>query len=118
MNNYIAILLLAFSGSSSVLAGDYSGVPEKLFGIPLGAVFDIGDVRNREIGELPIRKSTGMSQFIHYGYNYYFQPMRDYKIFPYMETEEGLDGYYETSFRMFLFPEISVRVLGALTFRL
>lgn len=101
----IASLLLSPLISS---AEEFRRVPEKLFGITLGGVYDIGDTEKNEIGNLPVKKFAGVNRFLGEGIHYYFQPKDEYKIFKYFEIKKNPeDLYFETSFRLYLFPVIS-----------
>ena len=57
----IASLLLSPLISS---AEEFRRVPEKLFGITLGGVYDIGDTEKNEIGNLPVKKFAGLNILI------------------------------------------------------
>lgn len=97
------ILFILFSSLS--LADDPKNVPEKLFGITLGNIYNIGDYKNKEIGNLPIKKFAGIEYFG--GVHYYFQPQNKYKIFEYIEKREKPDDqYFKTSFSLYLLPSI------------
>lgn len=102
---YSIFFLLLLSSLS--LAEESRGVPEKLFGIKLGGLYDIGDLKSKDIGNLPIKKITGEQRFLGRGIHYYIQPKEVYKEFEYVEKrEKPEDQYFRTSFRLYLLPVI------------
>ena len=66
MQKIIAILLLAFSGSAFA-TDEPRDVPRSLFGITLGAIYDIGDPESNDLGNIPIKKFAGMNRFLGHG---------------------------------------------------
>ncbi len=99
------IILIILSPLS--FADEPRGVPEKLFGIKLGGVYDIGDSESKKLGNIPVKKFAGMKQFLGQGVHYYFQPKEEYKAFEYIEKKEKPeDQYFKTSFRLYLLPVI------------
>jgi len=101
----ISIIFLFFSALS--FAEEPRGVPEALFEIKLGGVYDVGDSENKQHGNIPIKKFTGMNRFLGNGIHYYFEPKKEYKIFKYIEKRnKPEDQYYETSFRLYLLPVV------------
>ena len=100
----IAFLLLMSSISS---AGESRGVPEKLFGIALGGIYDLGGPEDNDLGNIPVKKFASIQRFLGNGIHYYFQPKEEYKIFEYVEKrEKPEDQYFGTSFRLYLLPVI------------
>ena len=84
-----------------------SGVPKSLFGIELGKVYDVGeDLESR--GNLPIKIFTGANQFLSpYGFHYYFQPLKDYSAFEYIEKDKKPnEKHYRSSFHLYIYPVI------------
>lgn len=105
MKNIPFIFLLLASSSS--LAEESRGVPEELFGIKLGGIYDIGDSESKDNGNIPIRKFAGILHFLGNGIHYYFQPKKEYKAFEYVEKRENPDDqYFKSSFRLYLLPVI------------
>lgn len=97
--------LLLFSSQS--FAEEPRGVPEKLFGISLGGIYDIGNPDVGDLGNLPIKRFTGMQRFLGHGVHYYFKPKDEHKFFKYVEKrKKPKDKYFETSFRLYLIPVI------------
>jgi hypothetical protein len=83
---------------------DKAVFPESLFGVQLGGIYTVGQ---DNIGTMPVKNFTGMKQFLGSGINYYFEPLKDYKAFKYVEKRKSPDdAYFETSFRLYLFPII------------
>ena len=100
-----ATFLLLFCSQS--FAEGTSPVPDKLFGVPLGGIYDIGTPELVGIGNLPIKKFTGAQKFLGEGLHYYFEPKEAYKAFNYVERPEKQgEQYFPTSFRLYLLPVI------------
>jgi hypothetical protein len=109
MSKYIAILLLLFSGSA--YADDTRDVPESLFGIKLGEIYDIGNPEANDLGNLPVKKFTGEMRFLGHVVHYYFQPLKEYKAFEYVEKrEKPEDQYFESPFTLNLLPVIPASI--------
>lgn len=92
-------------------------VPDKLFGIRIGAKHNLGDPTTGTGGDIPVRRHTGVKTFLGTGIHYYFEPLHAYKAFPYIEKRKTrTDKYFETSFRLYLLPVIpaSVRTINDL----
>ena len=99
-----AFLLLI---SSQSWAEGPRGVPEKLFGIALGGIYDIGNPEVNDFGNIPVKRFTGMNRFLGNGIHYYFEPKKEHKFFEYVEKrEKPEDKYFTTSFRLYLLPVI------------
>lgn len=106
---YSIVFLLLLSSLS--LAEESRGVPEKLFGIKLGGIYDIGDSKSKGVGNIPVKKMTGIVRLLGMGVHYYFQPKEVYKIFEYVEKrEKPEDQYFNTSFRLYLLPVIPPKI--------
>lgn len=98
-----ALLLISLQS----LAEETRGVPEKLFGITLGGIYDLGNPEASNFGNMPIKKFAGMNRFLGNGIHYYFQPKDDNKFFEYVEKhEKPKEKYFKTSFRLYLLPVI------------
>lgn len=99
----VSVLLFTSLSYAEVL----NGVPTELFGIKLGGIYEIGDSEKNTLGNIPIKKFTGMKRFLGQGIHYFFQPMKEYKAFEYIEKKEDPENqYYETSFRLYMLPII------------
>ncbi len=66
------ILLLA--ASLPCFADEPRDVPEKLFGISLGGIYDLGNADVGDLGDIPVKKFSGIKRFLVQGIHYYFQP--------------------------------------------
>lgn len=103
------LLTLIVSTFSVAVAADveHRDVPKKLFGITLGGVYDLGDLEKKDYGDVPVKRATGINEFLGNGIHYYFQPKEASKFFKYVEKrDKPTDKYYETSFRLYLYPVI------------
>lgn len=106
-NNFLLLCMLTFP---LISFSDESpkNIPQQLFGITLGNVYDIGTLKNNDFGNMPVSKATGANRFLGQGVHYYFQPKKEYKAFPYLEVDKKeKDEFYKTSFRLYLLPVIS-----------
>ena len=104
-NNYF------FLFSSLSFAEENHRFPEQLFGITLGGIYDIGEPENKDLGNIPVEKFTGITRFLGQGIHYYFKPKKQYKQFDYIEKEKKPeDHFFETSFRLYLLPIIPASV--------
>ena len=92
----ILSMLIYFSTISSLYANDF---PTKLFGVELGKVYSVSE----NYHNLPIKQLTGSKQFMGAGFHYYFEPLKQYESFEYIK-ENTQNKYYETSFRLYVFP--------------
>lgn len=82
--------------------------PATLFGIEIGKTYDVGSDNK---GDLPVKKFRGASRFMGEGMNYYFEPLKDYSSFAYIEKKKNAtDEFFETSFRMYLHPVVDDKV--------
>ena len=102
------ILLITFLVSSSFsYAQGVNEVPKELFGIKLGALYDLSKVTRESNGGLPIKEFTGSNQFLGYGTHFYFEPIKESKYFPYKENKKkDNDKFYTTNYRLYLLPVI------------
>jgi len=105
INRVSAGLLLLIS--SQCFAEEPRGVPEKLFGVTLGGIYDLGNPEIGDFGDIPVKKFAGINRFLGQGIHYYFQPKENHKFFEYAEKrEKPKDKYVRTSFRLYLLPVI------------
>lgn len=94
------MLLIALISILSSFFVQASPIPDKLFGITLGAVYD-----NYE--NIPVKKFTGAEKsFRGTGIHYYFQPTKVNDFFEYIEKKESDNQFYKTSFRVLMLPII------------
>lgn len=95
LRNSASIIFLLLM-SPSVLAENGQELPEKLFGITLGGVYNIGvngldesgmpNIKSIAKGDLPIKKIIKVKDYANYGYGLiriFFQPNKEYKEFQY-----------------------------------
>jgi len=83
-------------------------IPKQLFGIKLGHIYDLGNPEEKDYGNIPIKKFLGIQQSFSIGIHYYFQPMKSYEAFKYMERKKKpTDKYFKSSFRLYLIPTTS-----------
>lgn len=100
--------------SSQTWAETPQGVPDKLFGITLGGVYDIGNPDMNDFGNIPVKKATGTNRFLGNGIHYYFQPKAEQKFFEYVEQRDKPNNkYFKTSFRLYLLPVIPSTITTA-----
>jgi hypothetical protein len=100
--------------SSQSWAETPQGVPDKLFSITLGGMYDIGNLEMNDFGNIPVKKATGMNRFLGNGIHFYFQPKAEHKVFEYVEKRENPnDKYFKTSFRLYLLPVIPLTIKTA-----
>jgi hypothetical protein len=109
----ISVVFLLLISSQSFAEGP-RGVPEKLFGIALGGIYDLGNPEVNDLGNMPVKKFTGMNRFLGNGIHYYFQLKDEHKFFEYVEKrKKPEDKYFETSFRLYLLPVIPPTITTA-----
>jgi len=100
----VAFLLFAHALS---FAGEARDVPETLFGITLGGIYDVGDPESGDPGNVPAKKLGGAARFRGNGIRFYFQPKEEYKAFDYVEEPTTAERpNFATSFRLYLLPVI------------
>ena len=89
-------------------AADNQKFPDSLFGVNLGGIYNLGSGNDsKDVGNIPVKKFTGMQQFLGSGLHYYFEPLKDYKAFRYVERRENPDDeYFTTSFSAYILPVI------------
>lgn len=95
------ILILLLTPMLSVYCFADNKIPDKLFGVPLGGVYNVND--------LPVKKITGVQELFGLGTHYYFEPLdgTSSQAFPYIERKEKPDDeFYSTSFHAYAFPII------------
>lgn len=87
------------------------GVPGELFGVQLGAVYNIPE---RGAGTLPVKRVTGANRFLGEGTHIYFEPTKPLPAFPFKELRRSADGAFsESSFRLYALPSIPSSVTTA-----
>jgi hypothetical protein len=104
-----ALFLTACSDSGTNVnnAKFTAGVPETLFGVKLGGIYDLGEPETGNLGNLPIKKFTGVQSLLGSGLHYYFQPNSHSDFFAYKEKPKNPDDkYFPSTFRLYLFPVI------------
>jgi hypothetical protein len=100
----LATVVLSLSSPLSYASGK-SPVPKSLFGVELGKVFT-ASIAN-PAGNLPIKRWTGSKRVLGAGIHYYFEPLKEYKAFEYVEKRDHQDNdYFETSFSLYNFQLI------------
>jgi hypothetical protein len=104
--NWILLITVVLSLSSSYShASGKSPVPKSLFGVELGQVFT-ASIEN-PAGNLPIKQWTGSRRVLGAGIHYYFEPLKKYKAFEYVEKRGNQEvDYFETSFSLYNFQLI------------
>ena len=100
------ILVIALTNPASAKEG--RPVPGELFGITLGEKYLIYPDGEPAQKRLPVRKGLSWSIFAGAGIHLYFEPLKDYSAFPYVEEEGGSSENQVTksSFRLYLYPVI------------
>ena len=101
---YIKIVVL----SQAVSVAEKKNLSDTLFGVRLGGVYKIdGKNSRKDVETLPIKKFTGLQKFLGNGIWYYFEPLKEYNPFRYIEIrEDPNDKYFKTSFSLYLLPVI------------
>jgi hypothetical protein len=100
------LLTMMLCGSSYARSG--RDIPMKLFGITLGATYDLGSPDVGDFGNIPIRKFAGINKFLGEGIHYFFEPNETSKFFTYVEKKKSPeDQFFETSFSLYLLPDLS-----------
>ena len=121
----ICLLFLCTSSTLSLANIVKRPIPDKLFGITLGAIYDEESL----VKELPVQKIVGMNSHIGFGkgegIKVYFKPIEENKHFHYQEKRiepkniivsrffnsiskrlERGDNFYQSSFSIYLLPII------------
>ncbi len=109
-HSIVLALALAVCVGNSI--AEPQGVPKALFGITLGAKYDVGDSEKKILGNFPVQKITGSSRsWLGNGQNVYFKPKETYPAFEYKEKpEKPQDKYFPTTFRAYVLPIITESV--------
>lgn len=86
-----------------------SDIPEILFDIPLGGIYDIGPHEGEDVGTLPVRTIKWTESPEDYGLSgpnlgLFFEPLTSNPAYPYLENE--FNGHVETTFRLAVLPVI------------
>jgi hypothetical protein len=99
--------------STTAKAQDKAVFPDSLFEVKLGGIYTVSE--GKDIGTIPVQKFTGAEKLLGSGIHYYFKPLKDYKMFKYIEKHKGPDDtYFETSFHLYLLPVIPSTVKNSL----
>jgi len=99
---FIVLLMLLPSLSS---AEEFHDVPEKLFGIELGGIYDLGSLDGKDLGNIPVKKFAGINQIQGKGIYYFFHPTDELKGIEYIEKNKKPKGQkFGTSYRLYLLP--------------
>lgn len=107
--SWIALIISTFLlFSSESHAAGKNPVPKRLFGVELGQVFTGSNDDPK--GNLPIKKWTGNHKFLGAGFHYYFEPLKEYKAFKYVERNEEKAKYFKTSFSLYTYRIIPEHV--------
>lgn len=97
----LCILVLYTISILSSFSAQAVNIPDKLFGITLGAIHTLED--------FPVKKITGISKIVDKGIHYYFQPIDGMasNSFQYIEKKTNPDDeFYATSFHTYMLPVI------------
>jgi hypothetical protein len=99
---YIVLLMLLPSLSSAEESRD---VPEKLFGIELGGIYDLGDLNDKDLGSIPVKKFGGAKQAQGNGIHYFFHPKDEHNCIEFLEKcKKPEEQKFGTSYRLYLLP--------------
>lgn len=105
------ICLFAFRANLYAQESEKEDLPKNLFGFELGAIYNVGNPDAGDYGNFPVKKFGGFEQFFGWGLNYYFQPLKNYLAFDYVETKKTLtDKYFVTSFSAYIYPVYSANI--------
>jgi hypothetical protein len=83
--------------------------PKGLFGVNLGGIHNYGssDDKHLETGTFPVKKITIVDGRLSPGRHTYFQPLKEYEAFKYIEKKKKPDDkFFPTSFRLYVLPII------------
>jgi hypothetical protein len=81
--------------------------PLEVFGLKVGEKYKLVTTENGDFGNLPVKKVSGINRFLGQGFHIYFQPIKEYDSFPYIEHEKGpKDEGFRTSFHSYFLPVI------------
>lgn len=109
-NNGFLVWFFIALFSHPLFAAEKQKFPDSLFGVKLGGVYKIGEGKDHsDVGNLPVKKFAGMEKgiLIGAGFHYYFEPLKAYKAFRYVEKrKKPSDEFFPTSFVLYLFPVI------------
>ncbi len=94
---------------ATVIGHSASDIPEILFDIPLGGIYDIGSHEGEDVGTLPVRTIKWTEDPADYGLpgpsrGLFFEPLTSNPAYPYLENQTN--GHVETTFRLFVLPVI------------
>lgn len=107
----LVLAITAFTCVNAETTTYSGGVPKSLFGVELGKTYRVPNKKDHTHGDIPVRRMTGANKFLGVGVHFYFQPLRTYKEFPFVERrEKPKDKYFPSSFRLYLLPVIPTNV--------
>jgi len=99
---FIVLLILLPSLSS---AEEFRDVPEKLFGIELGGIYDLGDFDGKHLGSIPVKEFAGIKQVQGNGIHYFFHPKDEHNCIEFLEKcKKPEEQKFGTSYRLYLLP--------------
>jgi hypothetical protein len=105
MKKYAFLLVAIFQYATA--AEPARPIPTELFGLRLGEAYDIGDQSKGVKGDIPVKRFTGFQKVFGEGLHYFFEPLKPYKAFPYVEEKKSKsDKYFKSSFRAYIIPVI------------
>ena len=105
MNIKKIILVLFMLLPSFSAAEEFRDVPEKLFGIELGGIYDLGSLDGKNLGNIPVKKFAGTKQFLRNGILYFFHPKEEHDCSDFLEEcKEPEKLNFGTSYRLYLLP--------------
>src|SRR5215813_4767300 len=114
MRHILSLLMCIFMTAlfQPLFAADNQKFPDSLFGVKLGGVYNIRSGNEcKDVGNMPVKKCGGIQKFLGNGFHYYFEPLKEYKAFRYVERpEKPGDEYFQTSFSSYLLPVIPEKV--------
>ena len=102
--------------TQSVLVEGHRDVPNELFGITLGGIYDMGGPESNDVGDIPVKELLGtiytlerQTENITTRFHRHFRPIKEYKGFEYVEWHEdayGPDSVLSTPFNFDVLPVI------------
>jgi hypothetical protein len=102
-------LLFSLLVSATARAEPPAPLPEALFGVKLGAIYQAGEGGGQKVGTFPVAALTGMEPgILGHGSQVYFRPLKENKRFPYVEKKKTRNAkYFNTSFRLYVLPVVT-----------
>ena len=93
------------------VAEEFRDIPEELFCVELGGIYDLGDPEGKHPGNIPVKKIAGIKRFLGNGIHYFFHPKEEgnckeeSNCLGYLEKCENPEGQnFGTSYRLYLLP--------------